>query len=132
MHASIRAGNAWNGERDVPDATHILTGIVKIKHPLGDLDLATAGCLQTQKLQWEVQAQGAMFRQFVLANVLIEVPLLHLALRQLQPFARKQTLVQVIPCCAGQEVAHGVAPFIVERSLGLPGGAEHQFVHVAV
>ena len=106
--------------------------VVEVKHPFGDLDLAAAGRFEAQELQREVQAQGEMLRQFVLAHVLVEVRLLHLSQRELQPFAREQPLMQVIPYFAGHEAARQMAAFVIERALSLPCGAECQLVHAAI
>ena len=77
---------------------------------------------QLQEREREVQPQREVLGQLVLAEVLVEVCLLHVPQRKLQPLAGQQPLVQVVPAASRQEAPGGVAALDVEGALGLAGG----------
>ena len=75
-----------------------------------------------------MQAQREVLGQLVLADVLVEVRLFHVAQSGGQAFAGQQALVQVVPGAVGDETAGGVAALEVEGPLRLPGRVQGQLV----
>ena len=89
MHTGIGADDARNGQRHISDTTHVVAGVVEIEHPFGDFDLTATSFFEKQELTWKMQAQREVLGQFILAHVFVEVSLLHMAQRELQPLTRE-------------------------------------------
>src|SRR5262249_49174690 len=129
VHARVGAGDAWNGQRDVFDAAHVLSRIIEVEHPLWDFDVADTRGLELQELKWEPQAQRKVFRELVFAHVEVAVRLFHRTECELQSLTGEESLMQAIPRLTRQEMPRRVASFKVEGTLGLLCGLPRQFPH---
>src|SRR5258708_22087404 len=83
MNTCVRPDDTGDTQRHILDTAHIVARVFAVEHPFGDVDLAATGGFEAQELAREMETQGEVLHQFILAHVFVKVSFLHLTQREL-------------------------------------------------
>jgi hypothetical protein len=121
MYTHIRARRTWKSEGHILYATHALAWVVEIEHPFRNVNLAPPSGLELKESQRELQSQGKVRCELVLAAVGLEVQALHLLHGQIEMVSRHEALTQVVPSGEREfNLALQISPLVLERRLRIP------------